>query len=111
MLLATRWTDLVVHEVSFVKEAIEIKKEKDLKVLNWKGDKNITNQNPNPRKTLGLEFMDRFIRMDDMWPFLGVVINTCMGMIQMPELQENWSKKFVCTMPFFQEVFERNRFL
>jgi hypothetical protein len=39
MLLGTRWTDLVVNEIYFVKEAIEIKK-KD--ILNWQDTKNIT---------------------------------------------------------------------
>lgn len=42
MFLVARWTDLVVHIVCFVKEAIEIDERKDIKVLNWQGEKNIT---------------------------------------------------------------------
>jgi hypothetical protein len=38
MLLATRWTDLVVHEVCFVKKMIEIKKKNRSKVLTWKDE-------------------------------------------------------------------------
>lgn len=42
MFLAASWTDLVVHMVCSVKEAIEINERKDIKVLNWQGEKNIT---------------------------------------------------------------------
>jgi hypothetical protein len=34
ILLATRWTDLVIHEICFVKE-------KTLKVINWQDEKNM----------------------------------------------------------------------
>jgi hypothetical protein len=33
MLLAARWTDLVIHEVCFMKEAIEIKEREDIKSI------------------------------------------------------------------------------
>jgi hypothetical protein len=33
MLLATRWTDLVVHQVCFMKEAIEMKEREDIKSI------------------------------------------------------------------------------
>jgi hypothetical protein len=43
--LVARWTNLVVCEVCFVKEAIDIKKRKTLNVLNWQDKKNVTKWN------------------------------------------------------------------
>jgi hypothetical protein len=40
MLLAARWSDLVVNKVCFMKEAIEIKEREDItgiKLVRWKG--------------------------------------------------------------------------
>ena len=50
----------------------------------------------------------RPVTIDEMKAFVGVILN--MGIIQLPDLKDYWSKNTVTSLPFFSSVFPRNRF-
>ena len=48
------------------------------------------------------------VTVDEMKGFVGVILN--MGIIQLPNLKDYWSKNSTTELPFFRKVFSRNRF-
>jgi hypothetical protein len=41
--------------------------------------------------------------VEQMWAFIGVIIDV--GLIQLPDMKDCWSKDFVCQVPFFSMIF------